>query len=123
MSIRLYTPIAVAILSGTSVFAGPVATGPVSSYYLSDGSTMWQVQGLNIVNSWTASGLPAAIDTTIRTAGINPTATGAQFTLAGVATGATYANPTSAQIWDGTTDTVHNYTVTSGSGSDLVRTD
>jgi hypothetical protein len=112
MSIRLT---AAFIFSAASVVAGTF-TGPVSDYYISDRTTMWDVRGTSIVNSWAVTGLPAAIDTTIRTTGNFSGQSGAQYTLSGVATGTTYTNPIgsgqSYDIWDGTTDGRHNYTVT-----------
>jgi hypothetical protein len=84
---------------------------------------MWKVQGLNIVSSWAVTGLAAAIDTTIRTAESPIGNPGAQYSLAGVATGTSYGNPAGDLIWDGTTDTAHNYTVTSGGGSAVIKMD
>lgn len=115
----------------TAASAGTLTTGPTGNYYLSNGSTIWNVKGLALVNSWTSAGLPMAVDTTIRTTGNFVDQSGAQYSLGGTASGTTYANPGSGTfaIWDGTTDTSHNYTVTTacdtcgGSQSAVIRTD
>src|SRR4051794_11345520 len=103
MTRNLGTTFAIALLGSAAAFAGPF-TGPVSNYYLSNGSTMFQVQGLTLINSWSMDGLPAAVDTTIRTNGSGAFgSTGAQYDLSGNPLGPTYTNTTGAQIFDGTT--------------------
>ena len=114
--------LALTAITGVAAFGG-MFTGPASTYYVSDGTTMFQVQGLNVLSSWTVSGLPAAIDTNIRTNGRDDTQPGAQYSLSGTATGTAYTNNTGTSIWDGTTDTVHNYTVSSFNTSYVIQAD
>lgn len=91
------------MLTAAVSFAGSF-TGPTSVYYLSDSTAMYKVQGLTLLASWAVAGtagadLPIAVDTQIRTTGL-----GTQYTNNGYAGGA-------LDIWDGATDTFHDYSV------------
>jgi hypothetical protein len=109
-------------------------TGPTSVYYLGDSSNIYRVQGLNLLSQWAVQNhdLPMAVDSTVRTNGNFQGQLGSQYSLTGTYTGTTYANSGYAgggmDIWDGTTDLSHNYTVTTVCGncatnSSLIQTD
>jgi hypothetical protein len=106
-------------LTAATAFGGSF-TGPTSFYYLSGGASMYKVQGLNLLSTWAVSGttgrdLPMAVDTQIRTDGRSPSDNGALYDLNGNYLGTQYANNGYAtgglDIWDGTSDAAHNYTV------------
>jgi len=129
-------PLGLTFLLAAAGFAASF-TGPTSVYYLSDSNTMYKVQGLNLLSQWAVSGtpgfdLPMAVSTEIHSTGRSQGTAGARYDLNGTYLGTTYTNPGYAgggmDVWDGTTDTAHNYTVSTlcnlcGSDSSLIQTD
>jgi hypothetical protein len=102
------------------MFVSALAAGPISSLYLTDGrnGTIYVIQGSSVINSWAQAHPenhgegPIAVLSTVRTAGAEDFTTGAsgsEYTLSGVYTGATYPGQSGGGYYDGATDGVHNY--------------
>ena len=102
----------VTILIGSMGFTSLCYAVPISSLYLTtNGHSVVEVQN-GIVNTWTTGGdeYAIAVDGTVRTSARTDPFTGAEYTLAGVATGNSYAAP-NLNILDGATDGSFNYGV------------
>lgn len=93
--------------------------GPLSTLYLSTGSTIEVMVGNAVVNTWTTGDqeFSLAVDTTVKTwSQGNPQISlfGKEYSLGGVATGTTYLNQVGCCFRDGTTDGTYNYAVRQG---------
>jgi PEP-CTERM motif len=102
----------------------PVWASNLTPYYLFDGDSSHAVEILNgsVVNAFNtfSLGYPVAITNTIWLGNRDNTG-GAQYTLGGVATGATSAGGTFiSQILDGTTNGVNNFGVTCCAATNIV---
>jgi hypothetical protein len=117
---------ALAINCAPGLIQSEAQAGPTSALYLTDssvGGAVYVVQNGAVINSWT--GVPApnapldsnptiAVGETVRTypQGFVPGALGAEYSLNGVPTGATYPNTVGCCFRDGTTDgVVYNYAI------------
>jgi PEP-CTERM motif len=115
-----------ALLAMMSLLAlnGTGHAGPQSALYLTSGdeSQIEVVQGNNIINTFAQVGgpqeYPIAVLGTVRTAGARSGETGAEYSLGGTPTGATYGSVAGVDAaWDGTTDGTHNYVVDYSNGN------
>lgn len=104
--------------------------GPTSALYLTDssvGGAVYVVQGGAVINSWTGNVSPdsnpaIAVGETVRTypQGFGLGGLGAEYSLTGVPTGATYLNTVGCCFRDGTTDGVYNYAIREIAGDDVL---
>jgi hypothetical protein len=128
-------PIVLAVVAA-GLFAGSAAHAtsgvPTSTLYITDfwntPSELWTIQGgTGAITGTTMQGgsvtndTALAVTSTIKTLGINEWAgvgaSGYQYTLSGVFTGTTYANPVpSASFYDGASDGTNNYSVDYNTG-------
>jgi hypothetical protein len=127
--------LAVALAIGcASATLSEAQAGPTSALYLTDssvGGAVYVVQGGAVINSWTGTPNPnapldsnpaIAVGETVRTypQGFVAGAIGAEYSLTGVSTGATYLNTVGCCFRDGTTDGVYNYAIRDIVGDNVI---
>ena len=101
--------------------------GPVRPLYISTGSEISVIQGISVVDSWTAPGeqeYSMAVNTTVRTwSQGNPALSllGREYQLDGTPTAATYLNGVGCCFRDGTTDGQFNYAIREAGGTSVYR--
>lgn len=87
--------------------------GPISDYYVTSATNVYQIRGDSVVNSWSmvqGNEYPIVVSGTVRTGSYYGGNSGHEYTLSGSYTGTIYPPTIPGLHHDGTTDGVHNYT-------------